>query len=114
MKIDLPIKTVSVANVREHWATRASRARNHRGQAWLMLRAEFGQPPVPTGPVAVTLTRIAPRALDSDNLSSSFKALRDGVADWLRIDDGDERVTWLYQQERGPARTYAVRIEVAA
>ena len=49
----------------------------------------------------ITLTRIAPRTLDDDNLAAGFKATRDRVADWLGVDDGDKRLTWRYAQERG-------------
>jgi hypothetical protein len=112
MKVTLPIKTVSVANKREHWATRASRAKRHRGQVWAEMRYHFGQPNFLSN-VRVKLVRIAPRQLDDDNLRSAFKSARDGIADWLKIDDGDPRVTWDYGQERGKPREYAVRIEVS-
>lgn len=58
----------------------------------------------------VTITRLSARELDSDNLESSQKAVRDGVADALGIDDRDPRVTWLYAQEK--AKGYAVRITI--
>jgi hypothetical protein len=48
----------------------------------------------------VTLTRpyqVTP--LDCDNLSASFKAVRDAVARYLRLDDASERLHWVYRQE---------------
>ena len=64
-------------------------------------------------PCVVTLTRIAPRALDCDNNQISMKAVRDGVADRLGVDDRDPRVTWRYGQEKpDQPRTYAVRITI--
>lgn len=54
------------------------------------------------------------RVLDDDNLASGFKATRDGVADWLGVDDGDKRLTWRYAQEKGAPKFYGVRIEVEA
>ena len=61
----------------------------------------------------VTITRVAPRPLDShDNLRSSLKAVVDGISDWLGVKDNDERIEWAYAQERGAPKTYAVRIEV--
>lgn len=63
-------------------------------------------------PVVVTLTRIAPRDFDSDNLAMSFKAARDGIADALGVDDGSARVTWRYAQRRGLKGQYAVVIEI--
>jgi hypothetical protein len=63
-------------------------------------------------PLAITLTRVAPRPLDTDNLSSAFKAIRDGVADALTVDDGDPRLAWVYQQRRGQPREYGIAIRI--
>lgn len=107
----VPVRAVSTLNAREHWAAKARRAAAHRGAAHVALLAA-SVPSPPTGPVRVLLTRIGPRRLDSDNLAGACKAIRDGVADWLGIDDGDPRVTWEYGQRRGKAREYAVEVEV--
>ncbi len=64
------------------------------------------------GTVVVALTRIAPRDLDTDNLASGLKAVRDGVADALGVDDGSSRIEWRYAQERGRPGEYAVRVEI--
>lgn len=106
MRVTLPIRIESVANKREHWAAKARRTKFHRNAA-LAIPSRF----LPEPPCTVILTRIAPRKLDSDNLASGFKALRDGIADRLGIDDGDERVTWRYAQEKGKPREYAARVE---
>lgn len=64
---------------------------------------------------AITLTRIAPKKLDSDNLQGSFKAVRDEVAALLGIDDGSEALSWRYLQRKGSKPyEYAVEIEVEA
>ena len=63
-------------------------------------------------PVTVVLTRVAPRRLDGDNLQSGFKAVRDGVADWLGVDDGNGLIDWQYVQRSGRPSEYAVEIEV--
>jgi hypothetical protein len=42
----------------------------------------------------------------------SLKAVRDGVADALGVDDRDPRVVWLPDWERGRRRQHAVRVEV--
>jgi hypothetical protein len=79
----------------------------------LLVRA--ARPAIPeSGAVAITLTRIAPRVLDTDNLASGLKAVRDGVADALGVNDGSSRLTWRYAQERGKPREYAVRVEIQA
>jgi hypothetical protein len=62
--------------------------------------------------IRIAFMRWGPRALDDDNLRASLKAIRDGVADALGIDDGDPRITWEYAQERRKA--YGVRIRIEA
>ena len=62
-------------------------------------------------PVVITLTRVSPRELDDDNLRPALKSARDGIADWLQVDDRDPRVKWEYAQERGKPK--GVRVEVA-
>ena len=64
-------------------------------------------------PCDVTLVRLAPSAgLDDDNLRSSLKAIRDGVADALGIDDRDPRVGWHYEQRRSAPRVWGVEIRI--
>ena len=74
--------------------------------------ASVAAPPAP--PCTIVLTRVAPRALDGDNLQSGFKAVRDGVADWLGVDDGSRLVEWEYRQRAGGVKQYSVEIEVIA
>lgn len=109
----LPIRTWSEANLRIHWGKRARRAKKQREAARLLVRAARPALPV-SGAITITLTRIAPRALDTDNLAVGLKAVRDGVADALGLDDGSSRLTWRYAQEKGKAREYAVRVEIQA
>ncbi len=59
--------------------------------------------------IVVALTRCAPRALDDDNLASSFKAVRDAVAAYLGLDDRDSRLRFVCKQEK--AKTPSVRID---
>lgn len=53
------------------------------------------------GPLVVTFVCVRRKRLDDDNLAGGCKALRDAVARWLGIDDGDVRVEWRYQQAVG-------------
>ena len=117
MKIDVAIpglRLVSEANAHEHWRVRQRRAREQREFVVMILRTRAGvsAPDVSDGPLVVTITRIAPRMLDSDNAVGSAKHARDGVADWLLIDDRDPRVEWRVKQAKGAPLTYAVRIEI--
>jgi hypothetical protein len=109
----LPIRTVSETNQREHWAKRHRRRADQRSATLLHLRAMRMR--LPSLPVRITLTRVAPRKLDDDNLRGALKAVRDGVADWLELDDADEHIEWCYAQRRaerprvGPSQ-YAVEV----
>jgi len=112
VNILLPIRIESEANVREHWAVRSKRTREHRSTACLMVSPHRRSILSLGTPITVTLTRIAPRDLDDDNLARGFKAVRDGVADALGMDDRDRRLKWAYAQDRGGAGEYAAWVEV--
>jgi crossover junction endodeoxyribonuclease RusA len=107
ISVSLPLRTRSTLNVREHWRKRAKRAQEERAVVRMRLAGVRGWPP--PLPVTVTFTRVGPRALDDDNLAGSFKAVRDGAADALGVDDGSDEVQWLYVQEKG---AYEVRVKV--
>ena len=98
---------VSEANSRGHTRAKAKRVASQRSAITATLRV-MGGAVVPL-PCRVGITRLAPRTLDDDNLASACKAVRDGVAEWLGIDDRDPRVEWSVAQEKGP---YGVRVEV--
>jgi hypothetical protein len=70
--------------------------------------------PKPALPCTIKITRIAPRALDDDNLAGSQKHVRDGIADWLGVNDRDPRVKYEYAQRKGKKQEYAVQIEIMA
>lgn len=103
----LPIKTVSVMNLREHWAARASRAKAHRQAARVLT-------PIHPLPCVVTLTRYSPGTLDTDNLNSALKATRDGVADKLGVPDNDPRIEWRYAQAKAKRGEFGVQIRIEA
>lgn len=104
--VTLPIRTVSEANQREHWGKKAVRAKRQRFATATLLFSAFRAAPRP--PDSITLTRIAPRSLDSDNLAGSFKAVRDGIQDWCGVNDRD--LVFVYAQRKGKAKEYAVEI----
>jgi len=109
--VSAPIHVVSEANRREHHMAKARRVKAQRSAAAMVCRTSFGAPPGP--PLLIRLTRFAPRKLDSDNLAGAFKAIRDGIADWLGINDGDERLRWDYAQAPADPKVYAIRIELS-
>jgi hypothetical protein len=95
-----------------HWVYRSRTRRSQRGTTLLVVAAHLAGQPL-TLPVVVTVTRIAPsRGLDPhDGLPASAKAVIDGVADALGVDDRDPRVTWRIDQRRGP---WGVEIKLEA
>lgn len=104
----VPIKAVNTLNARQRWAVRAKRVKAERQRTLLAFRASK---PELAPLVEVVLTRVGPRALDSDNLQGACKGVRDQVAHMLGVDDGGPLVRWTYAQERGE---YAVRVEIRA
>ena len=103
MRVTIPgLRLSNTLNTRQHWRQKAAAAKRQRHTVALVLRTH----PRPTGPVVVTIVRVAPRQLDSDNLAGACKSVRDGVADWLEVDDGvAERkggVVWRVEARKGP------------
>lgn len=74
-----------------------------------MCLSKFGVAPAP--PLTITITRVGPRELDGDNLQGSCKHVRDGVSDWLGVNDRDKRLRWEYAQEAN-GKVYAVKVRV--
>lgn len=107
-RFEMPIRTVSEnAYRREHWSAIRRRTKTQRAiAAWLLSRHCNSCEP----PMIVTLTRLAPRLLDDDNLRGSLKSVRDSVAAWLGIDDGNALVRYHYGQQKHGA--YGVLVDV--
>lgn len=109
------VEVVSEANRRDHWAVKRARARVQQGHTLATLvnlgtDAKHRLQDAPT--IRVRLVRLGGKRLDSDNLAGGFKAIRDAVAGWLKIDDGSDRFRWDYDQE--PAGEKGFRIELTA
>ena len=109
MIVPIPMPLPSAANLREHWRVRAKRIKTQRATVAMFLRG-----PAPALPVVVTLTRIAPRALDDDNLQSAFKGVRDEVARWFGVPDNVPGIRWEYGQRRGAPKVYGIEVSVVS
>lgn len=115
----VPVRTSSTnSKLRNHWRVNRKTSKEERQATALMLRSKQ-----PAGPVygvivpadlavVVTLTRLSERLLDDDNCAGALKAIRDEVAAWLGMDDGDPRVTWRYDQKKQPRGHFGVRVVV--
>jgi hypothetical protein len=117
IEVTIPLRTGRGLNDRMHHMVRAKKVRTERRTVhWYLKMAAPFFPAHLTGEqrVVVTLRRCGPtKGLDSDNICGAMKGCRDGVADWIGIDDGSERVAWNYEQERANAWGVLVRVEIA-
>lgn len=94
----IPGDAPSTPNLREHHFARAKRVKAQRAAVARRM------PKWLEGPLLnVRLTRVAPRALDGDNMQGAMKSYRDAVAARLRIDDATPLVAWAYHQVSGEA-----------
>lgn len=113
--LTVPMKTknplnANTGNTRLAGIIRTRAKAKQRETVALHLRAKGD---LPSLPVDVTITRIAPsRGLDPhDGLGAALKGTIDEVAKALGVDDRDDRVRWRLDQRRGP---YAVEIRISA
>lgn len=106
----LPIRIVSEANAREHWSVKRKRIELQHS----IVRYYAADLRHVHHPTAVLLVRLAPKFLDSDNLVSGFKAVRDAIAEVYGVDDADWRegaLQWdVPRQEKSAA--YGVGVVV--
>jgi hypothetical protein len=119
IEFEVPIRTVTGLNAREHWRARARRVEKERlavARYWQTIawswRRELELLVKAGDYFVVTLTRIGPRKCDSDNLQGALKAVRDQVAEELGLDDGDERLEWRYEQEQRGRGVLGVRVRI--
>lgn len=119
LALQLPLHLVSEKQVRsqEHWSARHTRVKTQRRAVYDGLLTLWGPGFLVGLPLLVTLTRIAPRALDDDNLAAACSACRDGVSDWLagmpvKGQDRQEGLAWRYGQQYIAPKFFAVEIRV--
>lgn len=114
LTLRVPIRVISEANTHDHWSNKHRRKKKQRDAIVLMWRSEGVDVKLP---IHITLTRISPRQLDSDNLVSAFKHVRDVISDLItpglapgRADDL-EGLTFAYAQRKG--RGYEIEIRLS-
>ena len=106
----LPFRLVNASNAREFHLVRAKRAASERGVTKMAVKSRLGKASAERW--TVTLTRLyKARPFDDDGAVSCQKAVRDGVADALGIDDRSDRVTWQYGQRKAPSYGVEIRLE---
>lgn len=115
LSLSIPITLISENNAREAWQARSTRRKGQRHTVYVYLLKMYGAKCLVVGPWHVTITRVAPRSLDDDNLSGSAKAVRDEIAKWMGFDDSKKSpITWGYAQRKGSKPgEYACEIVIA-
>lgn len=110
----VPIRLES-PNKQLHWRTKDRKNKEINKSILYTLPREWKNVNLPC---TITLIRIAPRGLDSDNLAFAFKGIRDFMADLFVPGlapgraDGDSRLEWEYDQNKGIPGEYAIRISI--
>ena len=110
----IPIRLKSSANIKEHWTAKRKR---DKAQEMALLAAFKQQELCIYPPCRITLTRVASRSLDYDNLVYAFKYLLDCIGSHLMPEkarghaDSGANFTVDYVQEKGQ---YAVKIKIEA
>jgi hypothetical protein len=102
----MPLRLPSLANCRLHWRA----LHRLKVDQQFMVYGHMLAAKLPPLPATVTLTRVGPRKLDSDNLAGAFKFVRDQIAGLYGVDDGSPLYVWQYGQEVG--REYAIRVAI--
>lgn len=109
VQYEIGLDVPSAANLREHHHAKARRVKSQREIARLWTKARAGLVLAKLElPLTLVLVRVAPRELDSDNLASSLKAVRDGITEELRVSmpksqrprDDRDQLTWHYGQRK--------------
>lgn len=108
------IKTKNGLNQRQHWRTVSKRAIEIKSATAIALSAQAGvRGHHVRRPCVVVMTRSSTGVLDDDGLASSLKHVRDAVAEWLGVDDGDTgAVRFKCEQGTGKRGVHGVQIEV--
>lgn len=115
-QLKIPIRIVSEANLPEHWTKKHKRHKSYKDAITAIWRTS--NIPKIEPPCEITLTRVAPRSLDADNLVTSMKNPTDIVASLIipglapgRADDG-HGLTFNYCQKKGATKEYALLIDI--
>lgn len=115
--VNVPIRIISEPNVPLHWAKRRKMHKSHETcvNTFFSRHIDFSKIKLP---IRFTLTRVGPRKLDDDNLIASLKHVRDHLTSKVFPEkargqgDGGTEIQWAYSQEKGPPKTYGLKIKL--
>lgn len=112
IEFEIPLFIPSEANISENRFVRSKRRKCQN----LSINKYLDKYEKPGLPCTITLIRIGPKPLDSDNNISAFKSIRDFIADWVNPGkakgqaDNDPRIIWQYGQETAKLHAFRIRI----
>lgn len=113
LEICVDIRVISESNIREHWSKAAKR---HRDQKFITTQALIYANASKSLPVDITMIRMGKRHLDSDNLQSAFKYVRDAISEYFiegtlpgRADDHKD-LYWHYDQQKSSQYYIVIKI----
>lgn len=118
----LPMRTGRGLNDRLSPIVRSTKVKHERQSAALIAKVALSPRDFPPSKLlllqlehrfVVQLCRCTPsaRPADDDNLTGSLKGFRDGIADRLRVDDGDRRVV-RFEYSQKTRRPWAVEFSI--
>ena len=107
IEFELPLRADRNQNARGHWAVTAKKRASEKAAVAYRLNPNQFRPLL-----MVTITRIAPRRMDTDGLVGALKGVRDGIAARLGIDDRSPLVQYFYDQESRKPKEYGVRVRI--
>src|SRR6185503_10774135 len=106
LHLTIPVKVISEANNYDHWTKKRKRKIAQQQEVHAELYKALDHRKIQL-PCTVHLVRIGPRELDSDNLTSAFKGMRDQIAKMIGVDDGEtDKIRFTYAQEVIGIRKY--------
>lgn len=102
-------------NTRAHWSKKARATKDARREGWLQARKSVPLLKVPPGHyIAIEWVFVPPnlRRYDDDNLLARMKPHRDGIAQYLGVDDGIFRSSHRVAKVPTPGGQVLVKIQV--
>ncbi len=108
---DLKLETENFHRHANRWKSFRQEKKVKKIVGWALV-AKFGRSP-PSPPMTIHIVRIGPGRPDGDNITSGdTKNVRDEIAKWIGMDDGDPMLAWTYAKRSEGKGKYAVEITI--
>ena len=108
---NLNIQGLNKSNRYSHWGKQAAAKKKQRALSCVKVANEMALGNLQKcSSYEVTFLRSGVRLLDDDNFIGGCKHIRDGIADALGIDDGSNKLRFIYLQTKGQRKFLQVNI----